>query len=55
MTLILSLIVLGVIIYFVNMIPMAEPFPTIVRAIAVIIALLLVLAALGVSVPINLN
>ncbi len=55
MTLILALIVLGVIFYFVDMIPMAAPFPAIVKAIAVIIALVLVLQALGVAVPIHLN
>ncbi len=46
---------LGVIFYFVDMIPMAAPFPQIVRAIAVIIAVILVLQALGVAVPIHLN
>ncbi len=55
MSLILALIVLGVIFYFVDMIPMAAPFPQIVRAIAVIIAVILVLQALGVAVPIHLN
>lgn len=55
MSLILTLIVLGVIVYFINMIPMSEPFPRIIQAIAIIIALILVLQALGVHVPINLN
>lgn len=55
MTLILALIVLGVIFYFINMIPMAEPFPAIVKAVAIIIAVVLVLQALGVNVPLNLN
>lgn len=55
MTLILSLIVLGVIFYFIDMIPMAAPFPAIVKAVAVIIAIVLVLQYLGVNVPLHLN
>lgn len=55
MTLILTLIVLGVIFYFINMIPLADPFPAIIRAIAVIIAIVLVLQFLGVNVPLHLN
>lgn len=55
MTLIITLIILGVIFYFVDMIPMAQPFPAIVKAVAIILALLLVLQALGVTVPINIH
>lgn len=55
MSLILALIVLGVIFYFIDMIPMAAPFPAIIKAVAVIIALVLVLQALGVAIPFNLS
>ncbi len=55
MTLILSLIVLGVIFYFIDMIPMAEPFPRIIKVVAIIIALVLVLNALGFHLPLNLK
>lgn len=55
MSLIITLIVLSVIFYFVSLIPMAEPFPTIIRAVAIIIALVLILQALGVAIPLHLN
>lgn len=55
MSLIITLIILGVIFYFINMIPMSEPFPAIIKAVAVLIALILVLQALGVNIPIHLN
>lgn len=46
--LIALLIVLGVVFYFINIIPMAEPFPQIIRVVAIILAVLLVLEAFGV-------
>jgi VIT1/CCC1 family predicted Fe2+/Mn2+ transporter len=55
MSLIITLIVLGVIFYFIGMLPMAEPFPSIIRAVAVIIAIILVLGALGFAVPLHIN
>lgn len=55
MELIITLIILGVIFYFIDMIPMAAPFPAVIKAVAVIIAIVLVLQALGVAVPLNLN
>lgn len=51
MSLILTLIILGVIFYFINMIPMASPFPEIIRVVAIIIAVILVLNALGIGTP----
>ena len=47
MELILTLVVLGVIFYFINLIPMASPMPQIIRAVLVIIAVVLVIRWLG--------
>ena len=47
--LIAALIILGVVFYFVGMIPMAEPFPQIIRVVAIILAVVLVLNALGIN------
>lgn len=49
-SLIATLIILGLIFYFIEMIPMAAPFPTIVRAVAVLLAVILILQFLGVSI-----
>lgn len=46
--LIVTLVVLGLIFYCIELIPMAAPFPTIVRVVAVIIALLLILQFFGI-------
>lgn len=54
MELILALVILGVVFYFINMIPMAEPFPQIIRVVAIIVAVVIVLNALGVNTGINL-
>lgn len=54
-SLIVTLIILGVVFYFVDMIPMADPFPRIIKVIAIILAVLLVLRFLGVATGINLN
>jgi hypothetical protein len=51
MSLIIALIILGVIFYFIEMVPMAQPFPRIIQAVAIIIALVLVLQFLGVHLP----
>lgn len=48
--LIVTLILLGVVFYFINMIPMAEPFPQIIRVVAIILAIVLVLNALGINI-----
>lgn len=45
--LIITLVVLGLIFYCIELIPMAAPFPTIIRVLAVIIALLIVLQFFG--------
>lgn len=55
MSLIVTLILLGLIFYFINMIPMSEPFPTIIRAVAVVIAIVLVLQFLGFNLGIPTN
>lgn len=49
MSLIVAPIVLGVIFYFIEMIPMAAPMPQIIRAIVVIVAVVMVLQWLGVG------
>ena len=48
--LIVLLILLGVVFYFINMIPMAEPFPQIIKVVAIILAIVLVLNALGIHI-----
>lgn len=49
MSILITLVILGLIFYFVEMIPMASPFPQIIRVIAIIIAVLLVLQWLGIN------
>jgi len=48
-SLLIALVVLGLIFYFIEMIPMAAPFPTIIRVVAILIAVVLVLQFLGVN------
>lgn len=47
MELLIALAVLGLIFYLIQMIPMAAPFPQIIRVVAIIIAVVLVLQWLG--------
>jgi len=49
MEIIIALVILGLIFYFIEMIPMAAPFPTIIRVVAVVIGVVLVLQWLGVN------
>lgn len=49
MELIILLVALGVVFYFIEMIPMAAPMPQIIRAVLVIVAIVLVLQWLGVG------
>lgn len=46
-SLIVLLVILGLVFYCIELIPMAAPFPTIIRVIAVILALLIVLQFFG--------
>lgn len=46
--LLITLVILGLIFYCIELIPMAAPFPTIVRVLAIIIALLIVLQFFGI-------
>lgn len=55
LSLIAVLVVLGVIFYFIQMIPMADPMPQIIRAVLVIAAILIVLNAFGVHLFPNLQ
>lgn len=50
LTLLATLIILGLVFYFINLIPMAEPFPQIVRVVAILIAVVIVLNALGIHI-----
>lgn len=50
LSLIATLIVIGVIFYFINLIPMASPFPEIIRVVAVLIAIVLILRAFGIAI-----
>ena len=50
------LIIIGIVFYFVNLIPMASPFPEIIRAVACIIAVVIVLQFFGVDlIPLSLR
>lgn len=50
-----TLVVLGILFYLVNLIPMAEPFPQIIRIVAIIVAVVLILNALGINFLGGLN
>ena len=47
--LVVLLVILGLIFYCVQLIPMAAPFPTIIKVVAVIVAILVLLQFLGVT------
>lgn len=49
-TLLATLVVLGIIFYFISLITMASPFPEIIRVLAVLIAIVLVLNAFGLHI-----
>lgn len=49
MEIIIALILLGLVFYFIEMIPMAAPFPKIIKVVAIIIAVVLVLQWLGIN------
>ena len=49
MELIILLVILGLIFYFVEMIPLAHPFPQIIKVVAIILGVVLVLQWLGVN------
>lgn len=42
-----TLVVLGIVFYIVTLIPMGEPFPQIIRVVAILIAVVLILNFLG--------
>lgn len=48
-TLLILLVVLGLIFYCIELIPMAAPFPVIVRVVAVIVAILIILQFFGIT------
>ena len=47
MEIIITLILLGLVFYFIQMIPMASPFPEIIRVVAILIAVVMVVQWLG--------
>ncbi len=54
-TLLATLIILGLVFYLIEMIPMAEPFPKIIRIVAIIIAVILILNFLGIHLFQNIK
>lgn len=46
-SLLVTLIVLGLVFYCISLIPMAEPYPSIIRVVAVILAIIAILNGLG--------
>ncbi len=48
LSLLATLVILGLVFYIVNLIPMADPFPQIVRIVAILIAVVLILNFLGI-------
>lgn len=54
-TLLATLVVLGLVYYLITLIPMGEPFPQIIRVVAILIAVVLVLQFLGLNIlPLHL-
>jgi VIT1/CCC1 family predicted Fe2+/Mn2+ transporter len=49
LSLLATLVVLGIVFYLIELIPMASPFPQIIRVVAVLIAIFIVLNAFGVN------
>lgn len=45
-----TLVILGLVFYIIGLIPMADPFPAIIRVVAIIIAVVLILNALGLNI-----
>lgn len=45
-----TLVILGLVFYIVMLIPMAEPFPQIIKIVAILIAVVLILNALGINI-----
>ena len=54
-TLVVLLIVLGLVFYCIELIPMAAPFPVIIKVVAIIIGILLILQFFGVTTGFNLH
>lgn len=50
-SLLISLVIIGVVFYFINLIPMQAPMPQIVQAVMIILAVVLVIQFLGVALP----
>lgn len=48
--LLVELVILGVIFYFVESIPMAAPFLTIIRIVAILVAIVLLLQFFGIAI-----
>lgn len=48
LTLLATLIILGLVFYIIGLIPMAEPFPQIIKIVAILVAVVLILDFLGI-------
>lgn len=51
--LLIELVVLGLVFYCIGLLPLASPFPQIIRVVAIIIAIVLLLGFIGISVPLH--
>lgn len=54
-TLIISLVVLGLIYWAVSLIPLPAPFPTIIKVIFIVIAVVMLLNAFGINTGLHLK
>lgn len=50
-TLVVSLVVIGLLYYLVTLLPLPSPFPAVIRVIFILILIYVVLQAFGVNVP----
>lgn len=55
LSLLATLVVLGLVFYLVTLIPMMDPFPQVIRVVAILIAVILILNALGIHIFPNLE
>ena len=53
--LLVELVVIGLIFYFIEQIPLAAPFPVLIKVVAVIIAIVLVLQFFGLTTGLTLH
>ncbi len=49
-SLLATLVILGLVFYIITLIPMAEPFPRIIQIVAILIAVVIILQFLGLNI-----